>query len=254
MPVFADFSLRIDAHPWVSIIGPEGSGKTTLAKLIKGLYRPASGTINVHVDSPDGTAFVGFLGGDPWDSLVGTSVEEDVAFGLENLRLPCAEIQARVQRALQWTGLAGMEQRLTHTLSGGEQQKLALAAMLALDARVLILDEALSMLDRPTRGSIRVLMRELRRDSDLTVIEITHNLDEALEAERLIFLSKEGIGFDGAPEVFLLSPLGSHWARMAGGLVALREAMSRQGIVAAPSVARWHAAQNLYNNIKIKEG
>ncbi len=228
--IFTDFCLSIHAHSWVSIIGPDGSGKTTLAKLIEGSYRPLSGKITVDISHPCSKTVTGYLGGDPCDSLVGTSVEEDLVFGLENLRVPREEMQARVRRALQWTGLAGMEHRLTHTLSGGEQQKLALAAMLALEARVLILDEALAMLDRPIRRSIRRLIGALRQNQGLTIIEITHNLEEALTSERLLFLSKQGIGFDGTPEDFLRSALGKQWCQVVGGLTALREALSGEDV------------------------
>jgi energy-coupling factor transport system ATP-binding protein len=206
-------------------MGPDGSGKTTLAKLISRRFLPDSGEITFELSPHGGRLPVGYLGGDPMDSLVGTSVEEDVAFGLENMRLPVSEMHERVRKALHATGLSGMEQRLTHTLSGGEQQKLALAALLALDARVLILDEALSMLDKPIRGSIRLLIGALQREHGLTVIEITNNVEEAANADRLLFMSKEGIGFDGPAEAFLSSRLGREWTRMGGGVPALLEAL-----------------------------
>lgn len=229
-PVFSRFSLTIDAQSWVSLIGPDRSGKTTLARLIEGLYKPDSGTITVNLTRDSGTVSVGYLGGDPGDSLVGTSVEEDVAFGLENQRVPLAEMRRRVSLALEWTGLAGMEQRLTHTLSGGEQQKLALAGMLALQARVLILDEALSMLDRPIRRSLRQLIRDLSKTQSMTVIDITQNVEEALEADRLLFLTKEGIRFDGSADEFLTWPHGARWVQSSMGLAALKQELAERGI------------------------
>lgn len=249
-PVLSDFSLFIEPHTWVALIGPDGSGKTTLARLIAGLNIPNAGDVVVR-DSDDGSAaFVGYLGGDPGDSLVGTSVEEDVAFGLENLRLPVQEMRRRVKLALQWTGLDGMAQRLTHTLSGGEQQKLALAAMLALEARVLILDEALSMLDRPIRRSIRRLIKDLRSAQSLTVIEITQNVEEALEADRIVFLSKQSVGFDGPPGAFASSPIGARWIGKSRGLAALKQGLAERGIVLEVADEKAFGFNEIVNKIK----
>jgi energy-coupling factor transport system ATP-binding protein len=230
-PVFTELNLQIELLSSLVIAGADASGKTTLGKLIKGILRPNSGSIS----APDDLLFhSGYAGGDPYDSLVGVSVEEDVAFGLENLALPAPEMRKRLAQALEWTGLSGMEKRLTHTLSGGEQQKLALAGMLASGARVLIIDEAFAMLDRPSRLSIRSLFTSLRRDPGLTLIEVTNDLEESLAADRMIFLSEGSILFDGIPRDFLVSPLGLRWSAMAGGLGALAGALFERGILPEP--------------------
>lgn len=230
-PVFSELTLKIDLLSSLVIAGADASGKTTIAKLIKGILQPDSGSISspgdLHCDA-------GYVGGDPYDSLVGVSVEEDVAFGLENLALPEAEMRQRLAQALEWTGLSGMEKRLTHTLSGGEQQKLALAGMLAAGARVLIIDEAFTMLDRPSRLSIRSLLASLRRDPGLTLIEVTNDLEDSLAADRMVFLSQGSILFDGVPGDFLLTPLGRRWSTMAGGLGALVGALFERGILPEP--------------------
>jgi energy-coupling factor transport system ATP-binding protein len=227
-PVFSGLNLEIPVLSSVVVAGPDGSGKTTLAKLIKGLLQPDSGSITGEGDLRLGVAY---LGGDPSDCLIGISVEEDVAFGLENLGLSCSEMRVRLTRALEWTGLSGMEKRLIHTLSGGEQQKVALAGLLAMGSSILILDEALNMCDRATRLSLRSLVHSIRRGAALTVIEVTNNLEDALGAERIIFLSDGAVAFDGTPGDFLASVDGRRWVEMAGGLAALAGALFQQGVL-----------------------
>lgn len=227
-PVFRDFDLTIESFSWVVLTGPDGAGKSTLGKLIAGILRPKLGSVRVEVGQGGRGLPVGYLGGDPYDYLVGTTVEEDVVFGLENLGIDPAAIGARLEQALGWTGLSGMEQRLTHSLSGGEQQKLALASMLALAARVLVLDEALCMLDRPTKVSVRALLDSLRSDPGVTIVEITHQLEDALIADRLVFLSRGRVEFDGPPGRFLSSESGQQWCADAGGLPALRSGLCRR--------------------------
>ena len=230
-PVFTKLNLEIELLSSLAIAGPDASGKTTLGKLIKGILQPSSGSIG----SPGSLlSDAGYVGGDPYDSLIGVSVEEDVAFGLENLAMPATEMRERIVQALMWTGLSGMEKRLTHTLSGGEQQKLALAGMLAAGARVLILDEAFAMLDRPSRRPIRSLLMSLRADPGLTLIEVTNDLEDILAADRMIFLSEGSILFDGIPKDFLVTPLGRRWCAMAGGLDALAGALFERGILPEP--------------------
>jgi energy-coupling factor transport system ATP-binding protein len=183
--IFHDLSLTIPDFSWVAVMGQDGVGKTALGKLIKGLAQADSGSITISPADGSGPAYVGYLGGDPYDCFIGVSVEEDIVFEMENLGIPSAEMDVRLNEALAWTGLIGMGKRLIRTLSGGEQQRLGLAGALAVRAKVLILDEALSMLDKPSRLSIRSLLGALRRDRGLTIIEITHNLEEAMAVDRI---------------------------------------------------------------------
>jgi len=169
------------------------------------------------------------LGGDPYDCLVGISVEEDVVFGLENQQLPRHEIARRLVQALAWTGLSGLEQRLVHTLSGGEQQKLALASALAAGARIIIIDEAFSMMDRPSRSDIRALLTKVRRDLGLSLIEISNNFEDALTADRMIFLAGGEVRFDGLPAEFPRTSLGAEWLSLVGGISGLRAQMLGSG-------------------------
>jgi energy-coupling factor transport system ATP-binding protein len=231
--VLKGLTLTIENLSWVVITGQDGSGKTTLGKVISGLLKPHSGSIQFSPPQDNNSGTVAYLGGDPYDSLVGISIEEDIIFGLENMQFSSSEIETRLQKALRWTGLAGMEKRLVHTLSGGEQQKVALAAALAVGCRIIVIDEALNMLDRPIRRSIRSLLSSLRAVPGLTVIEVTHNLQEALTADRILFLSQGTILFDGTASNFLCSPDGSHWASLAGGTMGLSSALVSRRLVSA---------------------
>ncbi|MFC1833160.1 energy-coupling factor ABC transporter ATP-binding protein [Thermodesulfobacteriota bacterium] len=248
--VLVDLTVEIGPLSWTTIVGPDGSGKTTLAKLIKGILKPDDGSVSVGGGDP-GTD-VGYLGGDPYDSIVGTSVEDDIVFGLENLCLPPCEMQSRLDRALKWTGLTGMESRLCHTLSGGEQQKLALAGVLAMGCKVLVLDEALSMQDRSTRLLSRGLIRSLIKDPGLTVIEISNQVEDALTADRVLFFTEGAISFQGSPEEFVTSSEGIRWMEMAGGLNSLLAALAHRGGVRMSFDGSIDVADGLVSNIKAK--
>jgi energy-coupling factor transport system ATP-binding protein len=222
-PIFLNLTLEIGKGSWVAISGPDGSGKTTLCKLVKGLLKPTSGSISFA--EPCGQDRVGYLGGDPYDSLVGISVAEDVIFGLENLNLSQLEMEVRLEQALRWTGLLGMENRLVHTLSGGEQQKLALAGALAMGSDVLIIDEALNMIDNAARKITRDLMESLRKDRGLTILEAA-SVYFLPTVDRIIFLSDGEIMSDSSPDAFAASELGSRWIRLTGGVGALRQGLA----------------------------
>jgi energy-coupling factor transport system ATP-binding protein len=231
--VLKGLTLTIENLSWVVLTGPDGSGKTTFGKIVSGLLKPHSGSVQFNPPQDNDSAPVGYLGGDPYDSLVGISVEEDIIFGLENMQLSAREIGARLAQALRWTGLTGLEKRLVHTLSGGEQQKVALAAVLAMGCRVIVIDEALNMLDRPMRLSIRSLLNSLRATPGLTVIEVTHNLHDAFNADRILFLSQGTIVFDGATADFFRSPSGRRWASLSGGAAGLESALVSQKLISA---------------------
>jgi len=237
-PVFRDLSLRIETGSWTAITGPDGSGKTTLGKLITGILEPVAGSVRINPSDPAHPRAVGYLGGDPYDALVGVSVEEDIVFGLQNLGLPGTEMERRLKRTIQWTGLTGMEQRLTHTLSGGEQQKLALAGLLAMGARAIILDEALTMLDRPSRQSIRSLLSRLRGELGLTVLETTQDLEEIWPLDRVVLLGADGIDFSGPPAELMLSRRGMDWISRTWGMTRLRSALYEKGLITAAQMAQ----------------
>ncbi len=220
--VLEGIDIRIDKLSWVIVTGREGSGKTTLGKIIKGLLEPSSGIISIANDrTNNGYLNIGYIPGNPIEFLVGTTVEEEIVFGLETLQFSNQEIERRLKQSLGWTHLQGMEKRLTHTLSGGEQQKLALASVLATGARIIILDEALSMLDRSTVTRIRSLIKTLQIKHELTIIEMTYNSRDILKGDRILFLEDGKIVFDGAPREFVNHRLGREWLSFSGILPSL---------------------------------
>jgi len=253
--VFDNLNLHIARSSWVVVTGPDGSGKTTLGKLVKGLLAPDSGSIRLDGPSLQAADAVGYVGGDPADFAVGMTVEEDVVFGMENMGLEPKEMYERLHDALMRTGLQGMGRRLVHTLSGGEQQKLALAGVLAMRVKVLIMDEALAMLDKPVRRSIRPLMAALREDPGLTIMEMTGSIEDMSSADRVIYLSNGIIEFDGTPSEFLSSRLGIHWSSMNSGLQALHSALHDRGLVTADRAdmpGTIPAFINYFNKVKLQ--
>jgi energy-coupling factor transport system ATP-binding protein len=229
-PVLLDLNLEIRPHSWVTISGPDGSGKSTLGKLIKGLLRSDSGSIIFDPRFLKGHEEVGYLGGDPYDALVGVTVEDDVAFGLENLGMEPGLIGQRLEEALKRTGLDQYRARLVDTLSGGEQQRVALAGILASGMKVLILDECLAMLDRPVRKSIRSLLRSLQINPGLTILQISNDWEDILAADRVLYLSFGRLMLDVPPLAFLSSGTGKVWGELSGGTAALRRRLLDRGV------------------------
>ncbi len=189
-----DVSLTIAPGEYVALVGHNGSGKSTLAKLLNGLLRPTAGRVLVDgMDTRDPTHLreirrrVGMVFQDPDDQIVATVVEEDVAFGPENLGLPRDEIRARVAEALEIVGLAAQRHRPPHMLSAGQRQRVAIAGVLAMAPRYLILDEATAMLDPQGRHDVLEVVRRLHQVG-IAVVHITHVMEEAAEAERVVVL------------------------------------------------------------------
>lgn len=200
-----DLSLHIEAGEYVAIVGANGSGKSTLARHLNALLIPEAGHVRVAgLDTRDGTHHpeirrtVGMVFQRPEDQTVATVVEEDVAFGPENLGLDREEILRRVDEALDVVGLTGERRRPPHMLSAGQMQRLALAGVLAMRPRCIIFDEATAMLDPEGRRAVLALMRNLHSEG-LTIVTITHMMSEALEAERIIALYRGEVALDGSP-------------------------------------------------------
>jgi energy-coupling factor transport system ATP-binding protein len=201
-PALADVTFEVRAGEYVGVVGPNGGGKSTLARLLNGLLRPNSGRLRVAGINPATEPYpvrkkVGILFQNPDNGLVAPFVEDDVAFGLENLGVERQEMRERVAAAIRAVGLSGYERREPHTLSGGEKQRVALAGLLATDTEVLVLDEPTSMLDLAGRREVLERLRELQ--SSKTVLHITHHLEELLDADRILVLNAGRLVADVSP-------------------------------------------------------
>jgi energy-coupling factor transport system ATP-binding protein len=206
----AGVSLELRAGEYVGVVGPNGGGKSTLLRLINGLLRTDSGNVRVGGLDPASEPYlvrrrVGMLFQNPENGLVAPFVEDDVAFGLENLGVERTEMRRRVREAIRAVGLEGYERREPHTLSGGEKQRVALAGLLALDPEVLLLDEPTSMLD--AAGRTEVLERLVALRGSRTVVHVTHHLDELLDADRVLVLNAGKLVTDVSPERLVTDPV-----------------------------------------------
>jgi energy-coupling factor transport system ATP-binding protein len=202
-PALSEISLELRRGEYVGVVGPNGGGKSTLVRLLNGLLRPDSGRIRVSGHDPATEPFevrrhLGVLFQNPENGLVAPFVEDDVAFGLENLGVPCEEMRERVAGAISAVGLEGYERREPHTLSGGEKQRVALAGLLAVEPGVLVLDEPTSMLDAAGRGEILERLDALRAQK--TILHVTHHLEELINADRILVFNGGELVANESPE------------------------------------------------------
>jgi len=206
VPALDGVDLNIEDGEFFCILGGNGSGKSTFAKHLNALLQPDAGTVRINgMDASDPElvydirSTAGMVFQNPDDQLVATLVEDDVAFGPENLGVPSAQIAQRVREALKGVGLVGFERHETHALSGGQKQRVALAGVLAMEPRVLILDEASSMLDPRGRKGLMKACRALH-DRGMTIVMITHFMEEAAEADRVAVFQAGRVAMLGTPE------------------------------------------------------
>jgi len=206
-------SLTISECEFTAILGPNGSGKSTLARLLTGLVQPTDGQVLVDgLDTRDREALwdvhrtVQMVFQNPENQIVGTSLADDVAFGLSNIGVPQAEMAERISRALSLVGLDDRAEASPHALSGGEKQRLAAAAALALEPRYLILDEATAMLDPAARRELMATILRVRRERNFGLIHITHHLEEVLEADRVVLMDGGRLQQAATPAELLSQP------------------------------------------------
>ncbi len=205
-------NVTIEKGSYTAILGSNGSGKSTLAKIIDILEVPDSGKVVIFgKDAGDDELFWQIrehcccVFQNPDNQIVGTMIEEDVAFGPENLGVPNPELRERVDQALKDVGLYELRHRETMALSGGQKQKLAIAGALAMKPDILILDEATAMLDPSSRDDFLEVVEKMRVEKGLTLITITHDMTEALRCDKLIIVNKGKVAMEGTPEEIFLS-------------------------------------------------
>ena len=203
-------SLEIEEGSFVAVLGHNGSGKSTLAKHMNAILLPSGGKVYVDgIDTDDEARLldirrtVGMVFQNPDNQIVANVVEEDVAFAPENLGVAPEEIRRRVDAALKAVGMYEYREHAPHLLSGGQKQRVAIAGVIAMAPRCIVLDEPTAMLDPIGRAEVLKTVKELNRTSGVTVVLITHHMDEAAQADRLIVMAKGRVLADGAPkEVF----------------------------------------------------
>ena len=213
-PALSGVNINIERGEYVAILGHTGSGKSTLAKLLNMILTPTVGKI--YIDGVDVTAEnfteddmfdvrrnVGMVFQNPDNQLVATVVEEDVAFGPENLGLPRTEIRERVDSSIALVGMTEYMRHAPHKLSGGQKQRVAIAGVIAMRPKLIIFDESTAMLDPQGRHEVVDIMERLNKEEGITVLNITHYMEEATRADRVIVINDGKIALDGTPrEVF----------------------------------------------------
>ncbi len=209
VPVIKDINLSVKKGEFIAVVGPNGSGKSTLIRHLNGFLAPCRGRVTVDgLDTAESRNLpvirrkVGMVFQNPDTQLFASVVEEDVAFGVENLGLPRAEIRERVDSALAQVGMLEYKHYPPHRLSGGQKQKVAIAGILAVQPECIVLDEPTSMLDPRGKKEVREAVRALNAALGITVIYVTHDMNEVLRCDRLAALSGGEIVFTGRPEDF----------------------------------------------------
>ncbi len=210
IPAVKDVSLTINKGEFVAVLGHNGSGKSTLAKLCNSIYEPTEGTVEVKgiiADTEEKAdeirRIVGMVFQNPDNQIVATIVEDDVAFGPENLGIEPDEIRRRVDDALRSVNMYDFRHREPHKLSGGQKQRVAIAGVIAMQTECIVLDEPTAMLDPMGREEVMQTVRRLNEEMGITVVLITHFMDEAVQADRVVVMDDGKIVMEGKPrEVF----------------------------------------------------
>ena len=205
--VFEDMNLTVEEGTFVAVLGSNGCGKSTLAKHFNSILLPCGGKVWVcGMDTADENKLisvrrnVGMVFQNPDNQIVANVVEEDVAFGPENLGISSAEIRHRVDKALKQVGMSHYAQHAPHLLSGGQKQRVAIAGIIAMEPKCIVLDEPTAMLGPRGRREVMETITKLNQDKGITVVLITHHMDEAARAQRVVVMHRGKVAADGTPE------------------------------------------------------
>ena len=258
--VFEDLDLQIEDGTFVAILGSNGCGKSTLAKHFNTILLPSGGSVSVFgLNTADEDKLiairrtVGMVFQNPDNQIVANVVEEDVAFGPENLGVAGPAIRHRVDLALKQVGMYEYREHAPHLLSGGQKQRVAIAGVIAMEPKCIVLDEPTAMLDPRGRKEVMDTIRRLNAEKNITVVLITHHMDEAAQAQRVVVLHKGKVALDGTPrEVFSQVQVLHEMGLAAPDTVELCWALNKNGFdLPLERLNAEECAQTLYDAIKV---
>ena len=259
IPVFEDMNLTIQEGSFVAILGTNGCGKSTLAKHFNSILLPTGGKVYVcGIDTSNEDRImtvrhnVGMVFQNPDNQIVANVVEEDVAFGPENLGIASPEIRHRVDNALRQVGMYEYREHAPHLLSGGQKQRIAIAGIIAMEPKCIVLDEPTAMLDPRGRREVIETISRLNREKKITVVLITHHMDEAAKVDRVVVLNKGKVAADGTPrQVFSQVELLHSIGLASPETVELCWELNRQGCkLPLDALEPEECAQALYDLVK----
>ena len=259
VPVFEDMNLKIQEGSFVAVLGTNGCGKSTLAKHFNSILLPTGGKVYVcGIDTANEDRImtvrhnVGMVFQNPDNQIVANVVEEDVAFGPENLGIASPEIRHRVDNALKQVGMYEYREHAPHLLSGGQKQRIAIAGIIAMEPKCIVLDEPTAMLDPRGRREVIDTVGRLNREKGITVVLITHHMDEAAKADRVVVMDKGKVAADGTPkQVFSQVELLHANGLASPAPVELCWELNRQGFdLPLDALDPEECAQALYNLVK----
>ena len=258
--VFEDLNLTVEQGTFVAVLGTNGCGKSTLAKHFNSILLPTGGKVYVcGIDTSNEERImavrrsVGMVFQNPDNQIVANVVEEDVAFGPENLGISSPEIRHRVNKALKQVGMYEYREHAPHLLSGGQKQRIAIAGVIAMEPKCIVLDEPTAMLDPRGRREVIETIGRLNKEKGITVVLITHHMDEAAKADRVVVLHKGKVAADGSPkEVFSQVDLLHNIGLAAPDAVELCWELNKQGFdLPMDKLDPEECAQTLYEMVKV---